>query len=60
MRTETAKTQNGGTQNMKTIAQSMGERLTSENKRSWHLELAISTVIFFLGSAILLTSAQVI
>lgn len=43
---------------LKTIARDMGANLTDGPKRPWHLEIAISAVIFFLGAAILLTTAR--
>jgi hypothetical protein len=45
---------------LKSIVQEVGAKLTDGNKRSWRLEMAISAVIFFLGTAILLSSTQAI
>jgi len=45
---------------LKTIVHDMGEKLTAEKKRPWHLEMAISFAIAGLGAAVLLASAQVI
>lgn len=60
MRAVTSSNSSTHTEQLKTIARDMGEKLTSRTKRAWYLEFAISATIFFLGTAILLTSAQVI
>jgi len=60
MRAANSSNSGSHTEQLKTIAWEIGEQFTGRNERSWRLEMAISAAIFFLGIAILLTSAQVI
>lgn len=60
MRAVTTSKNDNQTAQLKTKIRNIGEKLTDGEKRPWHLEMAISVAIFFLGTAILLTSTNVI
>lgn len=60
MRAVTSTDRGSTTEQLKTVARGMGEKLTDDRKRPWHLEAAISLTIFTLGTLVLMASTQVI